>query len=511
MLLGATACDEGFAGISSVQAGPEVATVSITPVEIPSLALGQLVVLQAQPRDANGVALSNRPVIWNASDPAVVRLQLGAGSNTLYVVALRAGTTTLTAKSGTTTANVTIVVHAPGPVTTIAILSESEVVLGKTVQLRVVQRDSEDVVLSAPIPTFSSSDSTIARVSATGLVTAVAQGTATVTASSEGKSASRKLTVIASEHAFIWTAATGMIDLGTLPGFVSSRAVAVSSAGHVAGSLSGIGDSLTHAFVRSPEASAELRDLGGLPGGRSSQAFGVNSAGQVVGYATTATGAPHAVLWRPNGAIVDLGAPLGGESVALGISNAGQVVGWTGTGTLIQPFIWTETSGMQIIAGIRSGIAFAINNSGVVAGESNGRPISWNAGSSASVLNLLRDDVAGRARAISDAGEMVGSSSGCEYAYYYYDEDCDAVDHPVMWTSNNVPTDLRRTASATTIAYAVGINSAHQLVGSNDSRHAILWSASSGLRDLGVLPGRLWSAATAINDAGVVVGSSSNP
>ena len=126
----------------------------------------------------------------------------------------------------------------------------------------------------------------------------------------------------------------------------------MSSSGHVAGTMFTVADSLSHAFVRAPGTSAVMRDLGGLPGGGSSEAFGVNGAGDVVGYATTATGVPHAVLWRPNGALVDLGTTLLGESVALAISDSGQVVGRTGTGAETQPFIWTETRGMRRRPGV---------------------------------------------------------------------------------------------------------------------------------------------------------------
>jgi len=518
LLLGATACTDAT---SPPKPSPEAATLSISPDPVKSLALGNLVVIQARARDENGVALFNVPVTWNTSDPEVVRIQPTAGySGTASIIALRAGATTVTAKSSRVAASITISVHGPGPVATVTIVSdgtENELAVGKTSQLKVVQRDSDGVVLTTLVPTFSSSDSTIARVSGTGLVIALAPGSATLTATSDGKSASRKLTVLASEHAFMWTVAEGMIDLGTLPGFVSSRAVAVSSAGHVAGTLSTIADSLAHAFVRSPGASAEIRDLGGLPGGGSSEAFGVNSAGQVVGYAVTQRGVKHAMLWRATGAVVDLGTMGGGqESVALGINDAGQVVGWTNDGANVQqPFIWTESTGMRLLGVVdrfSQGIAFAINQSGVVAGESKYRPVTWTPTSPASALPLRLHDLSGRALAISNLGETVGASAGFDNGGCdYYEDYCDVVNHPMAWTSAGLPTDLQRNVGSETIATVLGINSAHQTVGGSESHHAILWSTASGVRDLGVLPGRRWSSAAAINDAGVVVGSSFNP
>ena len=417
------------------------------------------------------------------------------------------GVTTLTAKSGSASASITITVHSPGPVASIQLFLERDVTAGKTAQLRVLQRDSEGVVLSMPLPTLVISDSAIARISSTGLVTGLAPGSVTVTATSAaGPSGVARFSILAPEHAFLWTAALGMIDLGTVPGFISSRALAVSAAGHVAGTMFTVGDSLSHAFVRAPGASAALRDLGGLPGGGSSEAFGVNSAGEAVGSATTATGVSHAVLWRQDGTIIDLGTPLGSASVAFAINDAGQVVGRMGTAAGTQPFIWTEATGMQAIAGTTNGTALAINRSGTVTGESQGRAFTWRAGSTATVLSLLSSDMGARAVAISDVGEIVGNSKSECQSYY---DDCD-LEHAVLWTTAGMATDLRTQGLAATVA-AAGINSARQVVGSNNNHTAILWSASSGLRDLGVLPGRGFSAATAINDAGVVVGSSANP
>ena len=46
-------------------------------------------------------------------------------------------------------------------------------------------------------------------------------------------------------------------------------------------------------LARRPQRTA----LGNLPGGKQSGALALNNAGQVVGWATTASGEQHAVLW----------------------------------------------------------------------------------------------------------------------------------------------------------------------------------------------------------------------
>ena len=514
VLFGTAGC---LGDVASPVAVVEVASVTIAPAELSSLALNQSVILQAVLRDNNGAVVSAAPLGWSSSDPSIVRIdaQRTKYAKGALAIAQRVGTATITANSGLKEATVTITVRAPGPVTTVVLTSATAAVaLGTTSQVTAILRDSDGVQLAAPVPTFASSDSTVVSVSSSGLVIARAQGTATLSAMSNGKIGALTITVTAAARAFLWTAETGMTDLGILPGFVTSKAFAVSTAGHVAGSMSTVAESLSHAFLWSPGLTAAIRDLGGLAGAGQSEAFGVNSTGQVVGYATTAGGAKHAVLWSPNGAIQDLGTLYGGnESVALAINDLGQVVGWTRRGLQTQPFIWTETAGMRAIMG--SGVAFAINQAGVAAGQSGDRPFVWSASSGAALLPIIKGDNEGSVLAINNAGETVGASIGCsdDPNSYYFDDDCySAVEHPVFWASVNALVDLRNAPGVGGVfARAAGINNSRQVVGMSNRRRAILWSAANGLRDLGVLPNRSLSAATAINDAGRVVGWSGNP
>lgn len=74
-------------------------------------------------------------------------------------------------------ASVTAVVVSP---------SDTAMTVGDTVRFAAVTRDAQGNVLTGRAVTWSISDSAVARVSATGLVTALTPGTATVTATSEG-------------------------------------------------------------------------------------------------------------------------------------------------------------------------------------------------------------------------------------------------------------------------------------------------------------------------------------
>ena len=118
-------------------------------------------------------------------------------SATGLVTGRASGSATITAtsegKSGTATVTVTTV-----PVASVTVSpSSASVPVGQTVQLTATPKDAGGVPLTGRVVTWSSSDSTLARVSATGLVTGRAAGTATITATSEGKSGTSAITVTA--------------------------------------------------------------------------------------------------------------------------------------------------------------------------------------------------------------------------------------------------------------------------------------------------------------------------
>ncbi len=510
----------------TANSGHNVAVVIIRPGSVPSMALFRSVALSAELRDSGGLLVSG-PVSWSTSDLGVVRLT-PTPSKQVLVSAIRIGTATITASSGSKSASVVITVHGPGPVETISLLSPASLALGTVSRLVAVARDSDGVQVTA-IPTFASSNPAVVSVSAAGELIARGEGTATLSATSNGKVGSSSIVVTAGARAFMWTAAGGMTDLGVLPGFVMSTGTAVSPAGHVAGTLSTVADSLSHAFVRPPGSGAVLVDLGGLTTTGSSGAFGVNSSGRVVGYAIAGDGKRHAVSWNAAGAIQDLGTLPGDvESEARAINDAGQIVGWSRSASRApRSFIWTEATGMRQVPGSELGAALAISQAGVVGGQAGVRPYVWSPTTGFRSLAPMSGDDAGWVVAINAAGETVGKSIGCADADYYDDcypqpEECVVLlttvgcapdaEHPVWWLDSVIPVDLRKaSASGSFFTAASGINLTRQVVGTNASGRALLWSGSGAPRDLGVVPGRSKSAALAINDAGVVVGWSGNP
>jgi hypothetical protein len=85
---------------------------------------------------------------------------------------------------------------APIPVASVAVSPGSATLnVGATTQLSATTLDANNNVLSGRFVSWTSSNNAISKVSTTGLVTAVAAGTATITAASEGQTSSAAITV----------------------------------------------------------------------------------------------------------------------------------------------------------------------------------------------------------------------------------------------------------------------------------------------------------------------------
>jgi hypothetical protein len=86
----------------------------------------------------------------------------------------------------------------PDPVASIEVTPDSsDMAVGETVQLAAATRNGGGEPLTGRIVTWTSDDTQVATVSDSGLVSAVAAGRATITATSEGKSGTASVTIIA--------------------------------------------------------------------------------------------------------------------------------------------------------------------------------------------------------------------------------------------------------------------------------------------------------------------------
>jgi probable HAF family extracellular repeat protein len=150
-------------------------------------------------------------------------------------------------------------------------------------------------------------------------------------------------------EAAVWRVGGGIRTLGSLPGFESSRALAVNEAGMVAGSSSSVagGVSRTRSWVWRDGRMTDVGSLGGaqtwISVGRDGLHRGPSLRGEVVGQSVTATGESHAFHWR-RGRITDLGTLAGGRSWAIAVNDRGQVIGGSQNDTDrgARAFLWQD-------------------------------------------------------------------------------------------------------------------------------------------------------------------------
>lgn len=168
-----------------------VASVIITPPQASVLIAGTTR-LSAVPLDAAGAPLTGRPISWASSDVTVARVDANG-----TVTGVAPGAATITATCEGRTAQSAVTVSLP-PVQTIALTpARDTLAVSGARQYLATVRDASGTLLTGRSIGWSTSNVNVAIVSATGAVTALSPGTTTVTASSEGRSATSTLVVLA--------------------------------------------------------------------------------------------------------------------------------------------------------------------------------------------------------------------------------------------------------------------------------------------------------------------------
>ena len=165
--------------------------VTVTPskAEIP---VGGTVVLEAVVRDPQGNELRGAEVFWSTSDP-----DLAVVSPSGVVQAKHVGTVKIAA-SASGSSDVATIVVAPQTAAGIAVSPSSvELVVGGSAQLRATVTGPSGEPLDGRTISWRSDRESVARVDASGRVTAVGPGAASITATSDGRSASAAVSVSA--------------------------------------------------------------------------------------------------------------------------------------------------------------------------------------------------------------------------------------------------------------------------------------------------------------------------
>jgi len=167
-----------------------VASVTVTPASA-GVAMGGTVQLAATAWDAAGNVLTGRSITWTSDAPSVATV---SATGLLRGVAVGNATITATTEgqSGTAAVSVTL-----APVASVTVSPNSaSLLVGATVQLGATLKDANGNTLAGRAVTWASSNPAVATVTASGgLVAGMAIGTATITATSEGKDGSATVAV----------------------------------------------------------------------------------------------------------------------------------------------------------------------------------------------------------------------------------------------------------------------------------------------------------------------------
>ena len=175
---------------------PVVTTVTVSPASV-SVAVGANSTLQATVKDQNGSVMTGQTIAWSSGNTA------GATVNSSGVVTgVAAGSATITAtssgKTGTSAITVTAGPPPPPVVTTVTVAPASaSIAAGATVPLQATVKDQNGAVMTGQTVTWSTNNAAAGTVNSSGVVTGVAAGSATITATSSGKTATSSITVTA--------------------------------------------------------------------------------------------------------------------------------------------------------------------------------------------------------------------------------------------------------------------------------------------------------------------------
>ncbi|PYP73556.1 MAG: hypothetical protein DMD41_05450, partial [Gemmatimonadetes bacterium] len=171
-----------------------VASVAVSPASA-SVGVGQTVPLTATTQDANGNPLMGRVVTWVSSAPLLATVN---GSGLVTGVAVGTATITVTSEGQSVTAAITVTALPSPPVASVAVSpATASVQVGASVQLAATPKDASGNPLSGRVVTWVSGAPLLVTVNGSGLVTGVAAGSATITATSEGQSGTAAITVTA--------------------------------------------------------------------------------------------------------------------------------------------------------------------------------------------------------------------------------------------------------------------------------------------------------------------------
>ena len=152
-------------------------SISVTPANDTLVALTDTLRLVLAVTDALNQTIASPSVTWASADEAVVTVDA-----TGLVTSVANGSTTVTATAGAVSATATVTVSQVPAAVVVTPTASTFASLGDTVRIAASVLDAKSVAIATATVTWGSSSAAVATVGTTGLVTAVANGTTSVSA-----------------------------------------------------------------------------------------------------------------------------------------------------------------------------------------------------------------------------------------------------------------------------------------------------------------------------------------
>lgn len=177
---------------------PVATRIEVTPSS-PSLnAIGQTIQLTAKVFDQNNDPMNGAAVTWSCSDIGVATVNAQG-----LVTAIKNGSAVITARSGSVSGTSNVTVSQTAGSIVIEPVEATLMSIGETVQLTATVLDNNGQPVAGAMVTWQSSDVAVARVSGEGLVTAVKNGVARITARSGSAEESVPVSVMQSAASIV--------------------------------------------------------------------------------------------------------------------------------------------------------------------------------------------------------------------------------------------------------------------------------------------------------------------
>jgi uncharacterized protein YjdB len=188
--------------VVQVSVAPAITTVVMTPAS-PVVRRAETVQLSARANDRLGAQVSGATIVWSSDNTDIATvdqngLVRGVGLGTTVI---RASATAPTATGGTSSpvvGTLTVRVEQPSVARVTVTPATLSIIIGTNGQLTAQPFDAENVPLAGRTVTWSSNATSVVSVDNNGLVSGLAIGSATITATSEGRTGTSVVTVTSS-------------------------------------------------------------------------------------------------------------------------------------------------------------------------------------------------------------------------------------------------------------------------------------------------------------------------